>query len=402
MVRRILKNKSFWWVCLGFVAGAVTTIGALVILAIVLSEKEEKKANLEKLNKTWECENCDLSGINLPGVNLGGTNLSGANLSEANLENADMRAMSLGKANLSQANLAGAIFREAYLTGANLKGANLKGAEIRGEATYLDETDLSGADLRGAIASHTNLKKANLHEALLQESDLESANLEGANLSGADLRKSNLKNANLKNVNLSGADLSGPETDLENADLTQAELSDAKLDGARLCQTIMPDGTLSNTGCLSPSVSLRNEFDRKNWKWTELEMSSSLLKAFERDREGWLEPEQIGKIPCKDLKILDDLWVKSSEGRFGFSVQRRIWESPEVNKDYGRFADRVGWRNNKDWVKFDRLKFSVDAPMGHLPWHSWQVQEPTEKEPTRFRRVGFGALMSKLAQCDLK
>lgn len=35
----------------------------------------------------------------------------------------------------------------------------------------------------------------------------------------------------------------------------------------------------------------------------------------------------ISKIPCTDLLTIDTLWTKFSEGRFGFSVQRRIVEN---------------------------------------------------------------------------
>ena len=35
----------------------------------------------------------------------------------------------------------------------------------------------------------------------------------------------------------------------------------------------------------------------------------------------------IVRFPCKDLKTIDKLWIKHSNGHFGFSVQKRIWES---------------------------------------------------------------------------
>ena len=35
---------------------------------------------------------------------------------------------------------------------------------------------------------------------------------------------------------------------------------------------------------------------------------------------------EIDEIPPKDLKIINDFWVKYSDGRFGFSVQQRIWK----------------------------------------------------------------------------
>ncbi|CCQ59603.1 GUN4 domain-containing protein, partial [Crocosphaera watsonii] len=30
-------------------------------------------------------------------------------------------------------------------------------------------------------------------------------------------------------------------------------------------------------------------------------------------------------FPCEDLRIIDQLWVKYSNGQFGFSVQKQIY-----------------------------------------------------------------------------
>ena len=54
-------------------------------------------------------------------------------------------------------------------------------------------------------------------------------------------------------------------------------------------------------------------------------------------------------MPVDILQILDRLWVESSQGQFGFSIQQQIWlsvggqpeqEDEEVYKAFGR---RVGW-----------------------------------------------------------
>uniref|UniRef100_A0A0C1NM16 GUN4-like domain-containing protein n=1 Tax=Tolypothrix bouteillei VB521301 TaxID=1479485 RepID=A0A0C1NM16_9CYAN len=67
-----------------------------------------------------------------------------------------------------------------------------------------------------------------------------------------------------------------------------------------------------------------------------------MLKAALREKQGWLNDESIKNFPCTDLRTIDQLWVKYTNGRFGFSVQKRIWFS--VGKDYGKFAVSVGWR----------------------------------------------------------
>lgn len=131
------------------------------------------------------------------------------------------------------------------------------------------------------------------------------------------------------------------------------------------------------------------------WKEAEQETSAIVLKISDRAKEDWLEPEYTQKLPCQDLRIIDDLWARYSNGRFGFTVQKYIWESSSVNKNYNNFAYRVGWRVEK-WLQYDNLNFTSEALKGHLPWHSWQVKK------TEFSRVGFGAFMSRVAQCQLQ
>jgi GUN4-like len=86
---------------------------------------------------------------------------------------------------------------------------------------------------------------------------------------------------------------------------------------------------------------------------------------------------QINQIPCGDLLALDQLWVKFSKGRFGFSVQQQLL-APLLAKYYSkteawnRFGDKVGWRVNhllkqNYWKKHSELTFTLQAPVGHFP-----------------------------------
>jgi hypothetical protein len=99
-----------------------------------------------------------------------------------------------------------------------------------------------------------------------------------------------------------------------------------------------------------------------------------MLKATGREQEGSLDTESIETFPCADLRTIDCLWVKYSDGRFGFSVQKRIWESVggkpgEYDYEiYCEFGDRVGWRVKGEWFVYSNIFFSLNAPQGHLPW----------------------------------
>ncbi|MBD2129778.1 serine/threonine-protein kinase [Microcoleus sp. ZQ-A2] len=78
-----------------------------------------------------------------------------------------------------------------------------------------------------------------------------------------------------------------------------------------------------------------------------------------------LYPENIKVFPCENLRKIDQLWVQHSNGRFGFSGQKQIWKS--VNKEWNFFCDRVGWRVNGNWLSYNNLTFTLEAPVAHLP-----------------------------------
>jgi hypothetical protein len=78
------------------------------------------------------------------------------------------------------------------------------------------------------------------------------------------------------------------------------------------------------------------------------------------------------KFPSQILNEIDQLWVKYSKGHFGFSVQKRIWESVggKPDSDYDtceNFARGVGWlEKNGLWRNYDTLlrecrKYSLPA-----------------------------------------
>ncbi len=78
------------------------------------------------------------------------------------------------------------------------------------------------------------------------------------------------------------------------------------------------------------------------------------------------------KFPCKELRSIDQLWLKYSKGKFGISVQQQIYQSlggtKEYNQDVWRsMGDRVGWRQGGKWISYSDLNFSQTAPSGHLP-----------------------------------
>lgn len=248
-------------------------------------------AHLQRLLKTNQCPNCDLSGADLKEANL-----FGANLVNANLQGADLRGANLGSANLSDADLSGANLTQTYFDRTNLENANLSNADLT--QAYLRNAiakgiKLNGAVLRGAKLSQLNLIGVSLKNADLTEADLTGTLLSGfqikagkdpslaflssqydpsmlgivycqgaeglpeylsmevdrggwktisADLSGAKLSRANLTNAVAFKADLSGADLTSAKlnntcligSNFKNAILDQADFKDATLKNAQL------------------------------------------------------------------------------------------------------------------------------------------------------------------------
>jgi serine/threonine protein kinase len=119
-------------------------------------------------------------------------------------------------------------------------------------------------------------------------------------------------------------------------------------------------------------INLRNLLAAKKWKEADEETRRVMLKVAGREEKGSLNEKSIDKFPCEDLRTMDQLWVKYSNGRFGFSVQKRIYQSLGGTRKYDeevweRFGDRVGWRKKNEWLYYNELTFSEKAPEAHLP-----------------------------------
>ncbi|WP_427156808.1 GUN4 domain-containing protein [Aliinostoc sp. HNIBRCY26] len=131
---------------------------------------------------------------------------------------------------------------------------------------------------------------------------------------------------------------------------------------------------------------LRDLLKARKWKEADQETLQVMLKVAGREKEGWLDTDSIAKFPCTDLRTIDQLWVRYSHGRFGFSVQKKIWL--EVGGKWNAFYSRVGWQVSTKWflggwVKEEGIKYDFNSPEGHLPylpegkgmvmWVTWDV-----------------------------
>jgi hypothetical protein len=130
-----------------------------------------------------------------------------------------------------------------------------------------------------------------------------------------------------------------------------------------------------------------NDFlESGNWKAADEETARMMLAVAGRTSQGYLDVDAINKFPCEDLRIIDHLWVKYSNGRFGFSVQKQIYINcggkPDGNFPgdtiWYKFVDEVGWRVNGSYYLSESVEDIFSAPWGHLPgwssvvWWDWR------------------------------
>ncbi|MEL6438731.1 MAG: GUN4 domain-containing protein [Cyanobacteria bacterium J06621_8] len=147
---------------------------------------------------------------------------------------------------------------------------------------------------------------------------------------------------------------------------------------------------------------LRNLLVARKWKEADEETANAMLQAAGKVNEGWLSPEDIGNFSCEDLGIINKLWLESSQGKFGFSVQKDIYEelggtSEYDSKVWSNFQDRVGWRKRGNWVNYEEFTFNLNAPQAHLPYVTlWQYNP--QKRPSYIQPIFFFA---RAANCNL-
>ncbi|MEG4279972.1 GUN4 domain-containing protein [Microcoleus sp. MON1_C1] len=195
------------------------------------------------------------------------------------------------------------------------------------------------------------------------------------------------------------------------AQVRSEALSDRPSSQARPQTEKSPQPAPANSAPIEPDVPLKSErgvdytklrdlLATRKWQEADRETAIKMLEVAERTKDGWLRGEDLDRFPCEDLRTIDQLWVKYSNGRFGFSVQKRIYESLGGSREYDRkiweaFGDLVGWRVNRlggVWLYYNELKFNTNkAAQGHLPttinsWFGAQGHLPT----TINRWMGMG------------
>ncbi|WP_017305780.1 serine/threonine-protein kinase [Spirulina subsalsa] len=146
----------------------------------------------------------------------------------------------------------------------------------------------------------------------------------------------------------------------------------------------------------------------QEWRKADEETAQQILKVTDRSSLGYLNPEDMPKIPCVDLQIIDQLWLKYSQGLYGFSIQKQIYNNLdcESEKLWKTFCDVIGWRKKGSWLYYRNLNFSLSAPKGHLPvikiyYEALGIGSLFGQGDFGFESDDFAAFIKRLDECKI-
>ena len=107
---------------------------------------------------------------------------------------------------------------------------------------------------------------------------------------------------------------------------------------------------------------LRDLLTAGKWKEADQETIRVLFQATRQEEKRF--GLDFDKLPCEDLRTVDQLWQDMSRGKFGFSVQYQIYKSlGGTRNDWGGFASEVGMNGGI----YDTQNFTINAKRGALP-----------------------------------
>lgn len=116
---------------------------------------------------------------------------------------------------------------------------------------------------------------------------------------------------------------------------------------------------------------LQGYLEQGNWQEADQETTKIILEFTGRENSNLLFDKYIKDFNFSIFQYIDDLWLKASNKKFGFSTQVKIWRDvggkSGTFQAFVRFGDRVGWRTDGEWVGYDNFIFNSSAPEGHLP-----------------------------------
>jgi predicted NACHT family NTPase len=114
----------------------------------------------------------------------------------------------------------------------------------------------------------------------------------------------------------------------------------------------------------------------EQWQEADRETYHLIITAVGKENGKLLSRQDLHYFPCDDLLAINGLWVKHSNGLYGFSIQKDIYVECGGKLDFSypssntwdKFCDRVAWKDKGNYVFYSNIFMSnYMSTTGHLP-----------------------------------
>lgn len=162
---------------------------------------------------------------------------------------------------------------------------------------------------------------------------------------------------------------------------------------------------------------LKESLTAGQWKNAD-QITRDLLLSVTGRAGSTLRVEDLEKIPCKDLRTINQYWEQSSQGRFGFEAQTKVWQNL-----VGKFTDNTNVQHNNsdtaliEFVKrtqwfyskyssfypyrYGNLAFALNSPPGHLPVKVFlPVESPNDSTSLKGAAILIPTLAQRVSFCE--
>ncbi|WP_258007354.1 GUN4 domain-containing protein, partial [Cylindrospermopsis raciborskii] len=133
---------------------------------------------------------------------------------------------------------------------------------------------------------------------------------------------------------------------IESKSLAKKEVLTVKQSEPQKKEPIKAEKSVESEVIPSRYTKLETLLKSQDFREADLETDRVMLAVANRQSEGWLRIEDAENFPYKELRTIDNLWLKYSQGKFGISVQQEIYKNLGGTKQFDlnvwrSFGDRV-------------------------------------------------------------
>lgn len=159
----------------------------------------------------------------------------------------------------------------------------------------------------------------------------------------------------------------------ESADLATSEdsMQSSTPSTARITPEITPKTVTETTNPATEYQYLENLLKEQRYEEADRVTWRILLQLAGAEGRGYLELDEVMLLPQAELLQIDQLWQHYSQGRWGFTVQRRLFE--QADSDYSKLGKITGWMVDGIWLQKQNTIYDLEqSPQGHLPQEIWR------------------------------